>query len=311
MSDAVLEFALPRVLLDGRAIGRLGAEHLMARGCERLVFFLSHKRADVEHRCAGFKEAVDRAGLRFILLNAPADGIQGATAVDEWLATKLPTIDVPFGAMACSDIAAARLLDTCLRLGFSVPEQVLILGADNDDLTCDFEPVPLSSIDGNRKRHGYEAARLLDQLMQGEPAPDGPIMIPPGPVVTRQSTNMLAISHPVVALAVSFIWQHYTETSLRPPEVASHVHMSREVLHRHFVKHVGRSVAAEIRHKRRLHAQQLLQSTNKTLEEIAELSGFSGPVQMHRVFRRELDTSPGACRGLPMDELAGTGDTRT
>ena len=137
----------------------------------------------------------------------------------------------PLGVVIPSDDVGPRLLQACDEAGVAVPEQVAILGCDNDPLVCDYAPIRLSSVDNDWDRIGYEGARLLDRIMDGEAAPSEPILIPPKTVVTRQSTDILAIPDPQIARALRFIWQHFAEP-IGPPEVAANAGINRRKLER-------------------------------------------------------------------------------
>lgn len=138
---------------------------------------------------------------------------------------------------------------------------------------------------------GYEAARLLDRLLHGEAAPAEPILVPPVGVVTRLSTDILAIKHPHVASALLHIWQNYTKR-INAKTVAATVPLSYQRLHAAFLENVGRTLAEEITHKRMEKARVLLAETDKKAYEIAIECGFPNDDRMGRVFQRVLGLTP-------------------
>src|SRR5439155_11720978 len=121
--------------------------------------------------------------------------------VARWLAA-LPH---PVGVLACNDVRGLQVLDSCRRIGLPVPERVAVLGVDNDVTLCELSDPPLSSIDQDLERIGYEAAALLDRLMNGEPPPPGPVLVEPLGVVSRRSTDAVAIDDPAVADALRLL----------------------------------------------------------------------------------------------------------
>src|SRR5262249_13568616 len=143
---------------------------------------------------------------------------------------------------------------------------------------CDFAPVPLSSIDDNLERIGYEGARLLGQIMSGKRIKTEPILIPPKGIVTRMSTNVLAVPDPKVARAVRFIFEHFPQINIGVPEIAAAAGLSRSALDRAFFKFLGRSPAQELLKVRVEHAKKLLLESELKAHEIAAQTGFSSIV---------------------------------
>ena len=194
------------------------------------------------------------------------------------------------------DDRAMEVLQACENVGLRVPEEIAVLGADNDELICEFAPVPLSSVDTDVERQGYGAAALLDRMMNGEKPPKRAIQIPPKGVVIRKSSDLLGIEHPHVATAVSRIWEHYQEP-VTTEQLCKGIPMSYRRLHDAFVKHVGHTMAIELRNCRIKHAQRLLVDSERfTMEDIAERAGFSSAGQMARVFSHFCGTSPSQYR---------------
>jgi len=178
---------------------------------------------------------------------------------------------------------------------------VAILGCDNDPLVCLGGSIPLSSVDNDWDRIGYEAASLLDRIMDGEAVPAVPILIPPKGVVTRLSTNMLAVPDPQVARALRFIWERFTEP-IGTPEVAAAAGLNRRKLERDFRSLLGRTVAGEIMRVRIEHAKRLLLDTCRKLHRNAEEAEFSGATTFSNAFERVTGTRSGASRRVPAGE---------
>ena len=154
------------VLLDDVRIGRLAAEHLLERGFTELGFYKFAGLDAVERREQGFRQAVLAAGRGYHLLDWHAASRQRRRLNwFDWLKRQIPKLPTPIGIMAQSDHRAAYLISACEALRIAVPEEIAVIGADNDEQACEFSAVPLSSVDGNRESFAYEGAKLLDRLM--------------------------------------------------------------------------------------------------------------------------------------------------
>jgi LacI family transcriptional regulator len=285
---------VPRVMLDNERIGRLGAEHLLERGFKNLAFYKCSDNDDVRGRERGFRERLAESGLRCTVLDwhAASASPRGRTVSwFEWLAAELKALPRPLGILAQSDNRAYRLIEVCEASGISVPEDVAVVGVDNDEFVCDFASVPISSVDGNRFALGYEGAALLDKLMRGGKAPTEPVLVAPLGLTVRKSSDILAIEHPDVAKALGLIWDRYTE-NIGVEDVLAASAMSRCGLYRAFEKHVGRTIGEEITRKRVEHAKRLLVESKEKLYQVARLSGFGGPEHFSRAFRRFAGMAP-------------------
>jgi len=283
----------PRVLLDHVAAGRAAAEHLIARGFRNLLFFshaIEGKAAKARGR--GFREAVEAAGAR------PNELVwdhrvqpKGRQARVKWLAAELAKADLPIGVVGENDQIACEVLEAADLAGLSVPSQVAVIGVDNDPLVAELAPVPLTSVESARERAGYEAAALLDRLMSGKPAPSTPILIGPGPVIARRSTDALAVRDPDVAAAIQFIQNHFHEP-ITADDVAAQAGVSLRHLQYRILDDTGRTIRDTIAWQRLEHAKGLLVSTRAKLRLVAERSGFGTGENLCKVFRRLVGISP-------------------
>ena len=204
-----------------------------------------------------------------------------------WLA-KLPR---PIGIMACYDIKAQQLLDVCRELEIAVPEEIAVIGVDNDRLLCDLASPPLSSVAPNTQRTGYEAAELLDRMMAGETIASEAHLIAPLGVETRQSTDVLAIDDADVARAVRFIRQNF-RSGINVADVLREVPLSRRILESRFRRTLGRTMHQEITRLRMAHVKRLLADTDLPLTEVAQSSGFEHVEYLSVAFKRETGSTP-------------------
>lgn len=287
---------VPRVVLDDVRIGQLAAEHLLERGFTDLGFYRFSRYQAVRGREEGFRRTVERAGRNFHLLDwHGAARHRRRLNWFDWLQRQLTNLPLPIGIMAQSDHRAVYLLGACEAAGLAVPEQVAVVGVDDDEQACEFAAVPLSSVDCNREMMAYEGARLLDRLMNRGRFPRRPITIAPRGVVVRHSSDIYAVADPAAARALQFIREHYREP-ISVEDVVRASQTSRCGLYRAFRKHVGRSVGEEIDRQRVERAKELLRQTRDKLHAIARLSGFSGAEHFTRTFRRVTGELPSAYR---------------
>lgn len=286
---------LPRVLQDNLGIGRMGVEHLASLGCRHLGFVIHKKNHFHQERYEGFKKAAIKLGLKVTLLRAPSNFVTRDSSPD-WLLKHMPSEEGPFGVMAAADYLTQWVTKACFRADLSIPEDVALVGVDNCREICELAPVAISSIGNNAFEHGYQGAKLLNNLLNGEEPPTSPIYVPPGALYVRQSTSIIATRHPHVATVLRIIADHYADSDLTPKIVASQVPMSERRLHDAFVKYIGRSIYQEILERRLQCALRLIKETDLKLWDISESSGFGSPEMMSRLFRRKLGHPPSEFR---------------
>ncbi|MGC4004959.1 MAG: XylR family transcriptional regulator [Pirellulales bacterium] len=298
LSAARLLPALPWVETDDAAIARTAVQHLRERGFRRLAFCgeprFNWSRLRGEHfvRCAAEHDCtVDVFEMR-----GPGEPRYSWTRERERLLAWITGLEKPVGIFACYDILGQRILDVCRDADTAVPEQVAVLGVDNDDLICSSCGPPLSSVITDARRTGYEAARLLDERLHG--VADGQnacLLIPPIGVAARQSTDLVAIDDPHVALALRLI-REQAAGGAKVADIVRGVPLSRRALEARFRTATGRTPHDYLLGYRLERARQLLRETEFTLDLIARRSGFGCAEYLAAVFRRETGATPGEYR---------------
>ena len=285
------------VLEDRRAVGRAAAEHFAQRGFRDMAYLHSEIYPDVRMNplCGGFLERARALGARTHMIavqrrgqTVPWDRTQTLAAV---FRKELSGLPLPLGIFTYHDAMAIRICEYCQAIGLSVPEQVAVLGRGNDGYDCNFAATPLSSVDPNFEAQGRACAELLEGLMAGRAAPEGPVLIPPTGVVTRKSTDVLALPDLDTARALRYLWEHLAEP-LGVGDIADAVGLSRRKLERHFRQHLGRSVNEELNRKRVERSCELLTATKLPSREIGRLVGFNSGAYFHVVFRNVMGTTP-------------------
>lgn len=280
---------VPWVETDDEAIARAAVDHLLERGFRRLAYCGEPRFNWSRGRSEHFRRLVAKAGAEGHVYEAA--GTTDRRDLAAWV-RRLPK---PVGVMACYDIKAQQLLDVCRELGIAVPEEVAVLGVDNDPLLCSLTTPPLSSVIPNTHRTGYEAAALLERLMGGDRVAPSAHLIPPIGVETRQSTDVLAIGDRDIAGAVRFIREHACDGATIA-DLLKAVPLSRRVLEARYRKATGRTPHEDLVRFRIDRVKQLLSETDHSLERIAALAGFDHPEYMSVAFKRETGQTPGAFR---------------
>ncbi|MFP4353828.1 MAG: substrate-binding domain-containing protein [Phycisphaerae bacterium] len=272
----------PRVMADNLAVGATGADHLLDLGFDRLGFLATQPRAFARQRQDGFVQEARQRGVDVDLF--PLDGTM---TVNQWV----QQLSKPIGIMAAEDMTAVHLANVCREMNIMVPEQVAILGVDNDELACRMTTPPLSSIDHGTRRIGFEAAALLDRLMDGQAPPGEDVRVPPEGVIVRQSTSTLAIEDVDVARAVRFIRENIAD-GIGPKDVIAALPVARRTLETGFRRCLGRTIGQEVMRVRIARVKHLLIETELAMPEICELAGFSYPSQLSKAFKREVGQAP-------------------
>ncbi|HEV7298451.1 MAG TPA: substrate-binding domain-containing protein [Tepidisphaeraceae bacterium] len=283
---------LPRVAPDDHAIGAMAAAYFLERQYEHFVYIVRREAVYSELREAAFTEAVEAAGHRVHRMNFV--GMHSAD-YDEYVIGWLREVPKPFAGFGADDRMVRHLSDMCVQADINVPQEAALLGVNNDELACTQSFVPISSIDVPAEQIGFEATRLLDQLMRGKAPPSGPILLPPTGVVTRASSDLQAVSDPDIIAAMRFIHEN-AEHQIDYDDVADAARLSRRTLQIRFKRVMGRTVMYEIEHARIERAKRMLAQTDLRAPDIARSSGFATALQMYRAFQRRLNTTPGEYR---------------
>jgi LacI family transcriptional regulator len=300
----VVGFDLPAVHCDDEAIANLAIRHFQGRGFRHFAFCGRPAARWSDVREEAYRRCLAAAGLPCYSYAWPRR-TRGRTWEQEQddVALWLAALPHPLGVLACNDIRGLQVLDACRRIDLPVPERVAVLGVDNDVVLCELADPPLSSIDQDLERIGYEAAALLDRLMGGAAPPPDPILIEPIEVATRLSTDSIAIEDSAVATAIRLIRQHACDRR-GVDFLADRTGLSRRVLQRRFKALTGRTLQEEILDAQLARVRQMLAGTDLKLESIAAKSGFHYIGYMCSYFKKKTGMTPGEYRRLHATSLA-------
>ncbi|TWT29902.1 AraC family transcriptional regulator [Blastopirellula retiformator] len=307
-ADQIVEKKLPSVNVDdvygdlprvGRVITNEGAraelavEHLVARGFTNFAFFAPPSQRYSSRRWEEFEQAVTQRGFECqsyrpgYRAGRKIKWSEQQRRVNRWL-TSLPR---PIAVLAVDAYHARQLAEVCHFTSIRVPDEIAILAGDSDELLCEVSTPPLSSISLACERIGYEAAAMIHRMMEGQPASTTPLTISPHGVVSRQSTDVLAIDDPMIVRALRFIQKH-TQRGISVADVLREVPISRRSLEMQFRSYLGRSPAEEIRRVQLERGRELLGNREMSITEVALACGFSNATRFGIAFRKSFGTTP-------------------
>ncbi len=285
----------PFIGADNRAVARLAAEHLLERGFRQfgLCAYRRGYHLGFEVRQRSFRKYVERVGNHCHVFTLRRRDLRSSSWEKEQdrIARWLLSLPLPVGILATNDDGGLQVLDACRRVGLAVPDQVAVLGCENDEYACNLSIPPLSSIDLNSEQVGYEAAALLDRLMTGKHTAKRLPEITPLGVVTRESTDVLATSRDEVVRALRFIRQH----ACRPidvMDVVEHVRVPRTTLQMHVKEVIGRTIHQEIRRIQLARAREQLSMAGAPIKQVARDCGFKNVQYFTRAFHRATGETP-------------------
>jgi LacI family transcriptional regulator len=290
---------VPSASLDELAIGRMAADHLYARGYRHLAFFGSSEWLWSKVRKEGFVPAVQERGLtpivhEFPLKEVPVFWSWNVTRRNESLSRVLESLPKPCGVFAGNDVIACFVIQTAREQGYRVPEDIGVLGCDDDPVPNAAAGLAISSIQPDFREVGRQAARLLDDILHEKPVPSR-VLIPPTRVVVRASTDAFMTDDPLVSRAQKYIEEHRHE-----PVLVEHVirtlGTNRATLGKRFQRHLDVGLQEYILKRRIEYAREQLRDGRVSVEKIAEVCGFCSTSYFSKVFKKITGTTPGRIR---------------
>jgi LacI family transcriptional regulator len=286
----------PRVLEDHFHAAGMVAEHFLSRGFRHFAYYSDSDNWSYAERGQGFIEALKRVGHECSWLpwyRAPEYrvGREQWRRKRQWLTQQLKQLPKPLAVFAANDEQALEVLDSCESARLAVPEQVAIIGAENYLLAPDAMHTPISSVDTNLETLGYRGAELLEDLMRGRKPPATPIRVPAAGIVTRKSSDLLAVNHKGVANSLRFIWEHAHEP-ISVKDLVGVAAMSRRGLHKAFLEAVGRTPGQELQRIRIERAKRLLTEGDNKIEVVANMCGYQSANSFCVAFKQATKMSP-------------------
>jgi LacI family transcriptional regulator len=295
----IASVSLPRVAVDDVAVGKVAAQHFLERGFHHFAYIGFTQQRSPQSRQTGYLDELKKNGFEACCFThidlVPFRRGETWGAIDPRFGKWLRTLPKPCGVFAYHDFLAWEVTQVCNTMGLQLPEEIALLGVDDDELFCRLAHPPISSIAYPAERIGFEAARVLDELMRGKRAPRRPILLPPTGVIVRESTDMVATADQDVAGAMRYIRDNLT-TALSVRGILREVPISRRTLEQKFRNTLGRSPLAEIRRLRIERAQHYLAGTGLSIFEVSKRCGYSTPERFSAVFRQCTGIAPSQYR---------------
>lgn len=318
LADKIEELALPTVELRGvyeipnvplietndLAVARLACGHLLELGFRRIAYcgfananFSERRKQFVINHLAEsdiVPEVLDTPRIHARdTFTIESEGLLHEEELGAWLSTR----EKPIGLIACNDNRARQVLSACRKYELSVPDDVAVVGVDNDLLICELTDPPLSSVENDCYQIGYQAAEQLDRMMQGTTPSQKRTLVNPIGVVSRRSTDVLSVDDKDVTAAIRMIRDH-SRSGLSVNDIANQLNMSRSTLDRRFAKTIGRSPKSEMNRVLINTVKQLLMDTDYKLTQVAELAGFEYAEYMCTLFKEKTGVTPGEFRKM-------------
>lgn len=292
IADPVPRPGICAVAVDERAVGTLAAEYFLSLGLKHFACVGHGNWPFLAERLGHFARAIEERGVgpvhQFVgRMYDPRERPHFERMV-EALLLKLPR---PCGLLAANDALGVEIIEICQNIGVRVPDDIAIVGVDDDELTCELGKIPLSSVVQPFMRIGYEAGRILDEHIKDATLPPEQLLLPPLKVHPRASSDLIALSDPDVVAALRLINFHLAEP-INVAWIVSQLPVARRSLERKFRKLVGRTILEQIHRARLQRAKDLLAESDLSLDMVAQRSGFVNARWLSDCFRKELNTTP-------------------
>ena len=290
------EYDFPMVLGDTQQTGKMGAEHLLGLGFKHYAYCGIGNYYWSKERYRSFSHTIQQAGFTVLYYELSPQRIRNARQNEfKSLMGWLESLPKPLGLMTCADDCSQYIVEACKIADIHIPEEISIIGVDNDDMICEFSNPALSSIVLNFEAAGYQSAELLDHLISENHVDGESIIVKPTHIEVRSSTDILAIDDPDVATALQFIRTHSNQL-IQIADVMNEVICCQRLLHTKFKQTLGRSVHQEIKRVRIERISTMLRETSLSISQIAYKLGYSNANHLARYFQEAMSMTPLAYR---------------
>ncbi|MDP6523321.1 MAG: substrate-binding domain-containing protein [Kiritimatiellia bacterium] len=289
---------VPHVLIDSYKAGRMAAEHLIARGLRRIVYISIRGSLANNENCKGVAAVAKEQGCACSRFYVNRIFWSSSLQQRQFVATLTKAAQdwqAPLGIATFEDHLGRSAVTEVQELGWSVPQDIAVISAGNDEIHCCNLFPTLSSIDLGYEQNGYEAARLLEELMLGKAPPEETILVPPKELVLRQTSDVFAVTDPRVSRALRFLADN-SHCEISVGDVAAVAGINRQNLNRLFNRHIGHSINRELIRLRIEAFKRLLVESDMPLKKAGAQAGFGSESQVYRVFKRLNGMTPAEYR---------------
>lgn len=283
---------IPNITGAYRETGALGADYFLKKGFKNFAFYGFGNIVWSRERAEGFEERIQEAGFDVHYYeHKDSRGIDlwyyKPSALSDWL----KSLPKPVALMACDDNQGHHITEAARHAGIRIPDELAVLGVDNDEMVCDLSDPPLSSIELDSEKSGYEAARLMEQMIEDQVCYADDIIVNATQVVTRHSTDIFASKDKYIVSALKYIHGNL-DKNLKVDQVLKEVPLSRRSLEKRFIMTTGYPVYEYIYNQRIEKFTQKLLETDMTIFEIALDLGLSDSKNIARQFKQIKGVTP-------------------
>jgi LacI family transcriptional regulator len=285
----------PTVHVDNYAVGCLAARHLLERNHRTFAWYSANHGDVATDRCKGFTETLRSLGFKCRMLNYDSDeDSTNWSCRRRWLANRLRALPRPLALFALDDTLASEAIEVCREKGWNIPEEISVVGVGNLDIAKGHAPIPITSVDTREAESAWQAAAMLKEMMNRKPVPTK-VILPPGPLVVRQSSDTLAANHPAIGRAIQYMKKNISK-SFGAETIAEATGVSRRVLYELFARELSTTPTAILASFRLDHARTLLLHSDEAVATIAKRCGFGTHRTFDRAFLKVERCTPAAWR---------------
>ncbi|WP_178934410.1 XylR family transcriptional regulator [Oceaniferula marina] len=292
--------SLPNVLPDNEEIGKVAADYLISRGLNHFCYVGDSTRHYSNLRQNGFQKELERRGRSCFTVDVPISQTKGKQRwkeIQQRMKDQLVNTTKPIGILTRDDMAAMNLLKVAEQMNIQVPQDWAVVGVGDSSPFCQSARPPITSIHYPNERIGYQAAKLMHQMITAQ-APGQDIMLPVGGITERESSNMLSFKDDSIAKAVSYIHKHAAKGPVNIADLSAQFGMSYTGFRQRFKKIMGHTAKEEIDNVRMNQIRSMLANSELHIQEIGYQMNFQTPEDLSRFFQRHQGMSPTAYRAL-------------
>ncbi|MDL2305490.1 DNA-binding transcriptional regulator [Bacteroides sp. OttesenSCG-928-D19] len=289
---------IPNITGDHHLAGRMGADYFIRKGFKNFAFYGYKNIVWSEERGKGYKDELAKHKNNFHFYEYQNEDFSELWYYNsEPLIKWLESLPKPVAMMACDDNQAHHISQVCKQCGIRIPEEISLLGVDNDEAICTLSDPPLSSLNQAVEKGGYEAAILMERIIHNPHGEYGDIVVQPTHIVTRQSTDIYSTSDKYIAVALQYIHQN-SNNKITISDLTDLVPLSRRLLENRFKEVTGFPVYTYIMNLRIEKFAQKLLETNDPIIDIASDMDFIDYKNFSRQFKKIMGCNPSSYRKI-------------